>query len=315
MVQDGSASSQCLVRTTLAVETKAAEGERALEFVISTPSVDRMGDTIAVDGWKLDSYKQNPVVLWAHDGTTLPIARATNIWTEGGSLRARAEFAPAELSPLGDKVLRYYQAGFLNAVSVGFMPLKWDFAKSKDRPFGLDFQEQELLEFSAVSVPANGEALAQRVAVEADDELVDDLVAAARAGEGMLTYGMGKFTFAPRNAAEAKKWSAYLDSLHGATAAETCRALLPQIMAAAKSGVTPPVKDTDNGFERTINWLPAKTVQDNGEPGIVRWLCDGTFFATKEEAVAHAASLLAPKVAPPSITIARKRLELERLRF
>lgn len=151
------------MRAVLPTEAKANVDERTVEFVISTASVDRMGDTIAVDGWKLDNFRKNPVVLWAHDPSTLPIAKATAVWIEDKSLRARAEFAAADLSPLGDKVLRYFQAGFLNAVSVGFIPLKWAWAEGPDRQWGIDFIEQELLEFSAVSVPANAEALAQRI--------------------------------------------------------------------------------------------------------------------------------------------------------
>jgi hypothetical protein len=43
--------------------TKAAgDDNRMLDFVISTATVDRMGDTIAVDGWQLDNFKKNPIV-------------------------------------------------------------------------------------------------------------------------------------------------------------------------------------------------------------------------------------------------------------
>jgi hypothetical protein len=48
---------------------------RVVTFAISTASVDRMGDTIAVDGWELDRFKANPVVLWAHASDELPTAR------------------------------------------------------------------------------------------------------------------------------------------------------------------------------------------------------------------------------------------------
>jgi hypothetical protein len=49
------------LRGSFDTEVKAADdGSRKLSFTISTASVDRMGDTIAVDGWKLASYKKNP---------------------------------------------------------------------------------------------------------------------------------------------------------------------------------------------------------------------------------------------------------------
>ena len=46
----------------------------------------------------------------------------------------------------------------LSATSVGFRPLKWQFSKDRERGGGIDFIEQELLEFSIVTVPANSEA-------------------------------------------------------------------------------------------------------------------------------------------------------------
>lgn len=152
-----------IVRATLAPVIKAGdeEGSRVLRFTISTDTVDRMGDTIAVDGWDLKAFKKNPVVLWAHDSTQLPVGKASNITVEDGKLKADAEFASADLNPLADQVLRMYQQGFLSAVSVGFVPHKWAWVEDKDRPWGIEFMEQELLEFSAVPVPANPEALVE----------------------------------------------------------------------------------------------------------------------------------------------------------
>lgn len=147
----------------------AAVGEddaRTLDFVISSDAVMRNGDRINVDGWKLDNYRKNPVMLWAHDDNVLPIARASNTRIEGRRLITRAEFVSAELSPFADKVYRYYKDGFLNTVSAGWMPLKWSFVDTAERS-GIDFLEQELLEFSAVTVPNNAEALVQHM-VERD---------------------------------------------------------------------------------------------------------------------------------------------------
>jgi HK97 family phage prohead protease len=56
--------------------------------------------------------------------------------------------------------------GTLRATSVGFIPIKWSFSRDKDRPGGIDFAEQELLEFSIVSVPANSEALMELSAAD-----------------------------------------------------------------------------------------------------------------------------------------------------
>ena len=148
------------VRASFDTEVKADEGGgRILKFTISTASVDRMGDTIAIAGWKLDDYQKNPVVLWAHDANMLPVAKSTKVWTEDNKLKADAEFTPLGLARFNDTVFEMYKQGFLSATSVGFMPLKYAFVEDPKRRYGIDFLEQILLEFSAVPVPANGEAL------------------------------------------------------------------------------------------------------------------------------------------------------------
>src|SRR5258706_7392055 len=59
---------------------------------------------------------------------------------------------------MSDQVRRLINDRFLSAVSVGFVPVKWEFAKDRSRPNGINFLEQTLLEFSIVGIPANTEA-------------------------------------------------------------------------------------------------------------------------------------------------------------
>lgn len=146
-----------VIRKQFAAEEVVPEDDLILEFVISTESVDRDGDTIKADGWKIDRYLQNPVVLFAHDYKSLPVANALGVWAEGGKLKSRAKFTPKDLYPFGYMVYQFYREGFMRATSVGFNPIRW--IHSDDRKGGIDFLEQELLEFSCVPVPANPEAL------------------------------------------------------------------------------------------------------------------------------------------------------------
>jgi HK97 family phage prohead protease len=94
-----------------------------------------------------------------HDNTMLPVGKASNVRIEDGALKARAEFTPAGLVKYNDIVFEMLKTGFLSATSVGFIPLKYNFVDDPQRRFGIDFLEQELLEFSIVTVPANAEAL------------------------------------------------------------------------------------------------------------------------------------------------------------
>jgi hypothetical protein len=145
-------------------DIKAVENEdRTLDFIISTSSVDRMNDRIMVEGWDLTPFKSNPVVLFGHDGSEPPVAKATQVGVEGGALLARAQFTSKDLYPFGDMIYRMYLEGFMRATSVGFIPKEFEFREEEDESamLGFDFTRQELLEFSAVPVPANPEALIQ----------------------------------------------------------------------------------------------------------------------------------------------------------
>lgn len=147
----------CAVRKEVITDVAAtAEG---LNFILSTAAVDRHGDTVSQSGWKLDNYKKNPVVLFGHDQQSPPVGRAPVVVIEGDKLVAKGvQFTPKDLSPFGWMVGEMYRQGFMNAVSVGFLPSK--FAENDERGgLAMDFEEQELLEFSAVPVPANPEAL------------------------------------------------------------------------------------------------------------------------------------------------------------
>lgn len=147
----------CAVRKEVISDVVEVSGK--LNFILSTAAVDRHGDTVSQGGWKLENYRKNPVVLFGHDQASPPVGKAPFVAVEGDKLIARGvEFTPKDLSPFGWMVGEMYRKGFMNAVSVGFLPAKFKFAEQRS-DMAIDFEEQELLEFSAVPVPANPEAL------------------------------------------------------------------------------------------------------------------------------------------------------------
>jgi HK97 family phage prohead protease len=137
--------------------TTRATGDEAPEytFTISTPDVDRMNDSIAVKGWKLAEYRRDPVVFFNHAGDALPVGRSQSVWIEGERLRATVKLAPAAANPLAEQVRHLLNGKFLQAASVGFIPLRWEFSKDSARPYGINFLEQTLIEWSICGVPAN----------------------------------------------------------------------------------------------------------------------------------------------------------------
>ena len=139
-------------------------------FVASTEDVDRHGDIIIQQGWKLDAYKKNPVFLWAHQYSQPPIGKAVDVWTEGHSLMASVRFAPTEFA---QQIAALYQGGYQKGVSVGFRPLEFEMRRDTKtgEVLGINFISQELLEISAAPVPANQNAL--RKGLEAIPSLGD----------------------------------------------------------------------------------------------------------------------------------------------
>lgn len=146
-----------------------SERERTFTAIASTESVDRDGDILRAGGWKLKNFRKNPRVLWAHDDRGLPIAKATNIQIQDKKLVFSPKFATAEMNPLAEQVFQMFKAGFLRAFSVRFDPIEWEEIKQEDGKQSnsmfppRDYKSLELLEISAVNIPANPEALKSSV--------------------------------------------------------------------------------------------------------------------------------------------------------
>jgi HK97 family phage prohead protease len=131
-----------------------------IDFRSSDSTLDRYQEVIAVAGWKLDTYRKNPVVQNAHNYSSLADTIGKSLITEvrGDHLFQRVQFAVEE-NPVARVAFGLYRGGFLKAVSVGFIPLRWENG-SQDTAYHRKYLEQELIEVSAVSVPANPNALA-----------------------------------------------------------------------------------------------------------------------------------------------------------
>lgn len=137
------------------------EKEGTMVALISTGGMDRQRESLDPDGVDMRNYKKNPVVLWAHDYSQLPIGKALWVKKEGNGIVAKIKFASHELA---QEVKQLYTDGIMKAFSVGFIPKEYEDATDKDwndpKKPRRTYKSWELLEFSAVPVPANPEALA-----------------------------------------------------------------------------------------------------------------------------------------------------------
>lgn len=142
-----------------------AEGkpdESAITFVISDETKDRYGDVVQVDGWDTRNFLKNPVLLWAHRYGEPPVGKMPTLTSTQSADRkvikgTVSEWVPREVSQFAWAVEQMVRKGFLNAVSVGFLPIEFTF----NDDWSMNFIKQELLEVSVVPVPANPNALAE----------------------------------------------------------------------------------------------------------------------------------------------------------
>lgn len=128
--------------------------------VISTSAPDRAGEVIVPTGLRnADEFLRNPVVLWAHQRSLPPIGTCERLTIESDRVIAETKFSAS--SPFARDVFKLYAEGVLRGWSVGFVPAQVrPIPPSRDRPRGgVCYPEWDLLEYSAVPVPENPQAL------------------------------------------------------------------------------------------------------------------------------------------------------------
>jgi len=142
-------------RQACTMQTRVLDPEnRIIEFIGSTETVDRYGTRLI--GWDTKAFKRNPVLLWQHDYTMPPIGRVTDVrMNKDKQLVFRVQYVPRQLYPFAGTAYDLVAEGYMSAVSVGFIPKR---VEPQDDGI-VDLRDNELLELSQVSVPANPEAL------------------------------------------------------------------------------------------------------------------------------------------------------------
>lgn len=136
---------------------------------ISTSAVDLDGEVLLPKGIVLDQYVNNPIVYFQHDHQSPPVGQ--NLWIKaaGKSVMAKTQFAN---NAFGNDLHQLYQERVLRAFSVGF-PMRdaeWHEPTEKELQRNPEwakairvYTKWTLMEYSAVGLPANPEALATAV--------------------------------------------------------------------------------------------------------------------------------------------------------
>jgi len=124
---------------------------------ITDNSLDRQNEIVDPDGIDIKNFLLNGPVLYGHTHQgidSIPVGKVTSLSliheNDRKKLDAGWVFQADDVTPLISAVRKSWERGFLNAVSIGFLPLEYD---------GNKITKSELLEFSIVPIPANPMAL------------------------------------------------------------------------------------------------------------------------------------------------------------
>lgn len=148
------------------ITEKAADqdGRRVVTAVVSSEVVDRDGEIVTAAAMKaaMTAYMVNPVVVASHlhrltDGASSVVGRVLKWWQEAGKTWVDVEFAG---TGLGLEYWSLYSGKFQRAFSIGFRPLEGEDRFIDGKSVHV-ITKIELFEISAVSVPANPDALSK----------------------------------------------------------------------------------------------------------------------------------------------------------
>lgn len=135
------------------VEFKEEEDERYMfDVIATTEDPDRDNEVIKVNWWDTKNWEKNPVILANHDYTIQSIiGKWFSFYTKDWQKRLKWMFS--KINPLWKLAKELYDEWMLKAVSVWFIPKKFDDNDPKI------IEEAELLEVSFVAVWANANAV------------------------------------------------------------------------------------------------------------------------------------------------------------
>ncbi|WP_427422671.1 hypothetical protein [Lysinibacillus fusiformis] len=143
-------------------DSAAAAAGTPMRFIASTPGVKRDGLDLRASGWRLDTFRTNPVFQWVHSRTSPPLGRVDA--SAADVLMADVVFDQED--QFARTIESKYRRGFLHAVSVS-----WDFVDRDGQRIDYwrmsadDLRDKafyDMTELSGVPIPADPQALVQR---------------------------------------------------------------------------------------------------------------------------------------------------------
>lgn len=141
-----------MTKKFLQAKVKIQKSGDVITVVASDETLDRHGEVLPIDQWDLSMFKQSPRMLVDHNHQVEKIVgKWVNPRIQGKELLLDAQFH--DFTPLAKAVKQMVEEGYLNTVSVGFIP------HGPEKDGGREVFE--LIETSWVTVPANPNAQVQ----------------------------------------------------------------------------------------------------------------------------------------------------------
>jgi HK97 family phage major capsid protein/HK97 family phage prohead protease len=141
--------------STLDLKSVGNDDERIIEGIATTPSTDRQGDIVVTEGIE---FKLPLPLLWQHNHSQ-PIGEIfeAKVTKSGMRIKARIAKIPDEgsLKNRIDEAWHSVKNKLVRGLSIGFRTLEHAYM---DDGYGIKFIKTELLEISAVTIPANADA-------------------------------------------------------------------------------------------------------------------------------------------------------------
>ena len=135
------------------------DGDRTIKGIASTPAPDRKGDIVEPMGAK---FVLPIPLLWQHEHDK-PIGHVTEASVSEKGIDFVAKIAstdvPGKLKELLDYAWQSIKLNLVGAVSIGFRPTEYSFIENG----GIRFSEWDWFELSAVTIPAQPEAVINNI--------------------------------------------------------------------------------------------------------------------------------------------------------
>lgn len=165
-------------------EVKVISSQDAtIDFIASDASLDCYDEIVVPSGARFERFRKNAPFVNSHDYHDVRnlLGSVVDFRVQGGQVIERVKFA-RDIYDLANLAFKLYEGGFLKAVSIGFMPLRYAYSGTKEfadmvKELGLSAEqtaqcrcihrEWEQIELSACIIGANPNALVKAYSAKA----------------------------------------------------------------------------------------------------------------------------------------------------